>query len=79
VFRAKVIDAKTDSFVFEVTGTSDKVQTFVGLMEGLGLVESAAPASSPCRAAARRCEILAGPDHGWRAGASGLRLALSSR
>ncbi len=25
VFRAKVIDAKTDSFVFEVTGNSDKV------------------------------------------------------
>jgi len=39
VFRAKVIDAKTDSFVFEVTGTSDKVQTFVGLMEALGLVD----------------------------------------
>src|SRR4029434_48930 len=39
VFRAKVIDATTDSFVFEVTGTSDKVRTFVGLMEGLGLVE----------------------------------------
>ena len=39
VFRAKVIDAKTDSFVFEVTGTSDKVQTFVGLMEVLGLVD----------------------------------------
>ena len=39
VFRAKVIDAKTDSFVFEVTGNSDKVQTFVGLMEGLGLVD----------------------------------------
>ena len=39
VFRAKVIDAKTDSFVFEVTGSSDKVQTFVGLMEGLGLVD----------------------------------------
>ena len=39
VFRAKVIDAKTDSFVFEVTGNSDKVQTFVGLMETLGLVE----------------------------------------
>jgi acetolactate synthase I/III small subunit len=41
VFRAKVIDAKTDSFVFEVTGNSDKVQTFVGLMEGLGLVDVA--------------------------------------
>ena len=39
VFRAKVIDAKTDSFVFEVTGSSDKVRTFVGLMEGLGLVD----------------------------------------
>jgi acetolactate synthase-1/3 small subunit len=39
VFRAKVIDAKTDSFVFEVTGTSDKVKTFVGLMESLGLVD----------------------------------------
>ena len=39
VFRAKVIDAKTDSFVFEVTGNSDKVQTFIGLMETLGLVD----------------------------------------
>ena len=39
IFRAKVIDAKTDSFVFEVTGTSDKVQTFVELMEPLGLVD----------------------------------------
>ena len=39
VFRAKVIDDKMDSFVFEVTGASDKVQTFIGLMEGLGLVD----------------------------------------
>jgi acetolactate synthase-1/3 small subunit len=39
VFRAKVIDAKNDSFVFEVTGNSDKVSTFVGLMENLGLVD----------------------------------------
>ncbi len=39
VFRAKVIDAKADSFVFEVTGNSDKVQTFIGLMENLGLVD----------------------------------------
>jgi acetolactate synthase-1/3 small subunit len=39
VFRAKVIDAKTDSFVFEVTGNTDKVQTFIGLMESLGLVD----------------------------------------
>jgi acetolactate synthase-1/3 small subunit len=39
VFRAKVIDAKIDSFVFEVTGTSDKVKTFVSLMSALGLVD----------------------------------------
>ncbi|NBQ61990.1 MAG: acetolactate synthase small subunit [Proteobacteria bacterium] len=39
VFRAKVIDAKSDSFVFEVTGNTDKVQTFIGLMEDLGMVD----------------------------------------
>ena len=39
VFRAKVIDAKSESFVFEVTGNTDKVQTFIGLMEDLGLVD----------------------------------------
>jgi acetolactate synthase-1/3 small subunit len=39
VFRAKVIDAKTDSFVFEVTGSSDKVDTFISLMSALGLVD----------------------------------------
>ena len=39
VFRAKVIDAKSDSFVFEVTGTTDKVDTFIGLMSALGLVD----------------------------------------
>ena len=39
VFRAKVIDAKTDSFVFEVTGNSDKVTTFINLMESLGRVD----------------------------------------
>ncbi len=41
VFRAKVIDAKIDSFVCEVTGSSGKVQNFIGLMESLGLVEVA--------------------------------------
>ncbi len=39
VFRAKVIDAKTDSFVFEVTGNTDKVDTFISLMSALGLVD----------------------------------------
>lgn len=39
VFRAKVVDTTTHSFVFELTGTPDKINTFVGLMRELGLVE----------------------------------------
>ena len=38
-FRARVIDASTDSFVFEITGKSAKVNQFVELMRPLGLVE----------------------------------------
>jgi acetolactate synthase-1/3 small subunit len=38
-FRARVIDATTESFVFEITGASDKIDQFVTLMLPLGLVE----------------------------------------
>ena len=38
-FRARVIDATTESFVFELTGRSDKIDGFVELMLPLGLVE----------------------------------------
>jgi acetolactate synthase-1/3 small subunit len=38
-FRARVIDAGTESFVFEITGASDKIESFVNLMLPLGLVE----------------------------------------
>ncbi|WP_417309651.1 acetolactate synthase small subunit [Devosia sp.] len=38
-FRAQVVDATTDSFVFEVTGKSDKIDSFIALMMPLGLVE----------------------------------------
>ena len=38
-FRARVIDATTESFVFEITGASDKIDSFVALMLPLGLVE----------------------------------------
>jgi acetolactate synthase-1/3 small subunit len=38
-FRARVIDATAESFVFELTGKSDKIDQFVGLMLPLGLVE----------------------------------------
>ncbi|MBV1703852.1 MAG: acetolactate synthase small subunit [Hyphomicrobiales bacterium] len=40
-FRARTIDATTGSFVFELTGRSDKIDQFVELMRPLGLVEVA--------------------------------------
>ncbi len=39
IFRARVIDSTSKSFVFEVTGTTDKLDAFIRLMEPLGLIE----------------------------------------
>ena len=41
VYRGRVVDATTESFVFEVTGGSEKIDTFVALMRQVGLVEVA--------------------------------------
>jgi len=38
-FRARVVDATTESFVFEMTGATEKLDAFVALMRPLGLVE----------------------------------------
>ena len=38
-FRARVIDATTRSFVFEITGSTSKIDQFVELMRPIGLVE----------------------------------------
>ena len=38
-FRAQVVDATTESFVFEVTGKPGKIDSFIALMQPLGLVE----------------------------------------
>jgi acetolactate synthase-1/3 small subunit len=38
-FRARVIDATTDSFIFELTGATDKLDAFLDLMRPLGLAE----------------------------------------
>jgi acetolactate synthase-1/3 small subunit len=38
-FRARVIDASIESFVFEITGNSAKINQFIDLMRPLGLVE----------------------------------------
>ena len=41
IFRASVIDTPIDSFIFEVTGSPEKLDAFVKLMVPLGLVELA--------------------------------------
>jgi acetolactate synthase I/III small subunit len=40
-FRARVIDATTESFVFEITGATEKIEQFISLMLPLGLIEVA--------------------------------------
>jgi acetolactate synthase-1/3 small subunit len=39
VFRARPVDTTTESFIFELTGAPDKIDSFVALMRELGLVE----------------------------------------
>ncbi len=39
VFRAKVVDTTIESFIFEITGATEKIDRFVELMRQIGLVE----------------------------------------
>ncbi|MEC9346706.1 MAG: acetolactate synthase small subunit [Pseudomonadota bacterium] len=39
IFKARAVDATDRSFVFEITGSSDKIDAFAELMRPLGLVE----------------------------------------
>ena len=41
IFRARAVDTTTGSFVFEISGSTAKVQSFVDLMREVGLVEVA--------------------------------------
>lgn len=38
-FRARVVDTTTESFVFELTGATEKLDAFIDLMHPLGLAE----------------------------------------
>jgi acetolactate synthase-1/3 small subunit len=40
-FRAQVVDASTEHFVFEITGRVSKISQFISLMQPIGLVEVA--------------------------------------
>jgi acetolactate synthase-1/3 small subunit len=39
IFRANVIDASTEHFVFELTGRTSKIEQFISIMTELGLIE----------------------------------------
>jgi len=39
IFRARAVDSTNESFVFEITGTTDKLDAFINLMRPLGLIE----------------------------------------
>lgn len=41
IFRARVVDSTNNSFVFEMTGSSEKLDAFIKLMEPLGLTDVA--------------------------------------
>ena len=54
IFRARVVDSTNESFVFEMTGSSEKLNAFIALMEPLGLAEvSRTGAVAIARGAAR--------------------------
>lgn len=39
IFRANVVDTSLEHFVFEITGKASKIETFIGLLTEVGLVE----------------------------------------
>ena len=41
VFRARTVDSTHDTFTFEITGTSEKVDAFIDLLRPLGMEEMA--------------------------------------
>jgi acetolactate synthase-1/3 small subunit len=41
IFRAKAVDSTLTSFIFEITGTPEKIDAFADLMRPLGLAEIA--------------------------------------
>ncbi len=39
IFRARVVNSTIESFVFEITGSAEKLDAFINLMKPLGLVD----------------------------------------
>ena len=62
-FRARVVDTTTGSFVFEITGASEKLDAFIDLMRDLGLAEVS---RTGVAALARGARILSSLSHSDR-------------
>ena len=62
IFRARVVDTTIESFVFEMTGSAEKLNAFIALMEPLGLAEVSRTGAA---AIARGAAALT---NRWRAG-----------
>jgi len=41
IFRARVVDVSSESLMMEITGTSEKIDAFIGLMKPFGIREVA--------------------------------------
>jgi acetolactate synthase-1/3 small subunit len=39
IFRARAVDSTRNSFVFEISGSTDKLNAFIALMKDLGMVD----------------------------------------
>jgi len=39
IFKARIVDVTLNSFVFELTGTADELNDFIGIMSQLGMVD----------------------------------------
>src|SRR5215207_896709 len=68
-FRARVIDATTESFVFEITGNSSKINQFIDLRRQLGLdsaVASIYDRHDDSDLRARAALTMLGVQKGWR-------------
>lgn len=59
IFRAHAVDSTNESFVFEIVGTTSKVDAFVDLMKPLGLIDIS---RTGVAAIARGTESLEGDD-----------------
>jgi acetolactate synthase-1/3 small subunit len=38
-FKAEVVDATTEHFIFQITGRTSKIEQFIAIMQPMGLVE----------------------------------------